>query len=429
MSTDVKKLINYFEKPKNNNIDIEDNISYLSNNDLEDSYRSTNNYFRMSQESSIDNSNCYDMFDIVTPIDDSNILSEFNSPNSELNILTNIQKLDEISQCRYDNYYDEDMISNDEDILYNNDIISMPNNNYIDDHIYLNSIHDSRVDLKISEISFKLNQSNHNILRSLEYYHKYINYFNIRYIILNFLLKYLHILFINIISTQILINNNYLISYINWVVISLSYGLTICVILNIHNYDIQYVQLNSIMTIIIYIFNYNDMIELNINYILFNICYESISSFLANLTIYGIYYNQINQITNVNTLGKIFSTQKNINVSIVSSSILLILLTVIYSICYFHILYKYHDKFIKSLILSICYILIFILFGYDIGYCLYPIHTMISNIFIIIIFKQYNIFIYNNYWSICAILIPFFGFLIGGLIYKKCIIKSKEIEI
>ena len=403
MGKKITELINYWNNLKNN---INNNLNNnLNNRFTNDSYNTINN---LKTNSILSNINSPQLSNIS--------FSEFSNYSEQSIVLTpvsnkSIQVIDYITTQQYNNYYDIDS--------------ERSTSNKLNDSEYnVQSLEDNFSDFSIN-INNDTNNTNNNEINNT-----IVQYYNILENVILFTLSYLYILFINIISTQFIINNNNSIyTYTNWIYISISYGLIFIIINNISNICIQYLQFNPILTILLVLFNniHKNKIYKNINIII----YQIISSLLANITIYGIYYNEISKITDINIIGKIYSTQKNINRSILSSSFLLLILSIIYTISYIYILRLYNSRIIKSLLLSISYIILFILFGYDIGYSINPIHTLISNIFILIVYnnKFNNIFTINTYWGIISIFIPILGILIGNLIYKYIIKKKIEVEI
>lgn len=333
------------------------------------------------------------------------IADKYIDANTPVNNKSKIKVLDYINTSQYTSYCDDISIDDSSSIIPITPPISSYNSSNSQTYNNLN-------DSQISEIELSFQQQN-NIEEHKPYY-----YINKKYII-QFLLMYLYILFMNMISTQFILNTNLI--YTNWIFISICYGLILFVLTNMTHIEIEYLQFNPTLTITLYLFGKIDII----NTIYFSLI-QFATSFLSNLTIYGLYYNQIDDINNEITLGKIFSSQKNETASIGSSIFLILFITIIYSICYFYVLHINETKYRKSILLSICFTVLFAIFGYDVGYCINSIHMLSSNIFILILFNKQNIFSMNDYWGTISLFIPFIGFLIGKLIYKYIIKKNKD---
>jgi len=327
------------------------------------------------------------------------IADKYIDANTPVNNNSNIKVLDYINTTQYNSYCDDISMDNSSIIP-----ITPPITSYnLNKRETYNSLNDSQ----ISEIELSFEQKNDSEDK------KPYNNINKIYII-HFLLMYLYILFMNLISTQFILNTNLI--YTNWTFISICYGLILFVLTNMNHIEIEYLQFNPILTIILYLFGKIDII----NIISFSLI-QFVTSFLSNLTIYGLYYDQIDNINDDITLGKIFSSQKNETASIGSSIFLILFITIIYSICYFYVLHLNETKYRKSIILSVCFTVLFAIFGYDVGYCINSIHILSSNIFILILFNKQNIFSINVYWGTISLFIPFIGFLVGKLIYKYII--------
>jgi len=250
----------------------------------------------------------------------------------------------------------------------------------------------------------------------------YIRDIFIRELLSEFIGSFIYMLISNNIYANVIINGTYNITFIDWILISISCGISLVFGMYITIIKGGGGFLNPIIAFSVYLLKGMSGIKCFLYHIIY-----FVASFLSSFLIYIININRIREFGYGKDTSNIFTSYKNDGISSFNSVVVEFVLVILFI---FIFLTLYDDFLIKKNIMLYCklvcllFIILSLSFGFDVQMAINPAMDFSSRIFLSIAPWGSSVFKYGNYWFWIPLIIPYIASSIGCVLYF-ILIKSQ----